>query len=138
MYSGGFYPFQSPNEFWAYWSHYVYINRYQPAPLPSYQKFVELLEDKNYFVITTNVDHQFQQAGCSKERLFYPQGNFGLWQCSLPCHHKIYDNKEQIELMLKNQDFTIGDKNLEIPDKSSLKREISSYLIPHCQKRSTP
>lgn len=116
MYSGGFYPFSSPEEFWAYWSRYIYINRYdQPAGKP-YELLFELLREKNYFVLTTNVDHRFQVAGFDKQRLFYTQGDYGLFQCSVPCHHVTYDNEGMIRAMLREQ------KNMRIP----------SELIPHC------
>lgn len=116
MYSGGFYPFPSPEEFWAYWSRYIYINRYdQPAGKP-YERLLELVRDKNYFVLTTNVDHRFQTAGFDKERLFYTQGDYGLFQCSVPCHKATYDNEENVRAMLRDQE---GGK-------------IPSSLIPHC------
>ncbi|MDE7384612.1 MAG: hypothetical protein K2M84_02520, partial [Anaeroplasmataceae bacterium] len=87
MYSGGFYPFPSLEEFWGYWSRNIYINRYQDTKYPVYEELYQLIKDKNYFVITTNVDHCFQKAGFSKERLFYTQGDYGLFQCSTPCHN---------------------------------------------------
>ena len=116
MYSGGFYPFETSEELWAYWSRYIMINRYMDAPKPVYQKLLSLVHDKNYFVITTNVDHCFQKAGFDKKRLFYTQGDYGLFQCSEPCHQKTYDNELQIRAMYKEQ------KNMRIP----------SSLIPYC------
>ena len=86
MYSGGFYPFETLEEHWAYWSRYIYINRYLDAPRPVYQILLKLVQDKDYFVLTTNVDHCFQKASFEKQRLFYTQGDYGLWQCSRPCH----------------------------------------------------
>lgn len=116
MYSGGFYPFSSPEEFWAYWSRYIYINRYdQPAGEP-YEALLRLLGDKNYFVLTTNVDHRFQVAGFDRARLFYTQGDYGLFQCSVPCHDRTYDNEAAIREMLAAQ------KDMKIP----------SSLIPRC------
>ena len=116
MYSGGFYPFPSPEEFWAYWSRYIYINRYdQPAGEP-YEALLRLLGDKNYFVVTTNVDHRFQVAGFDRARLFYTQGDYGLFQCSVPCHDRTYDNEAAIREMLAAQ------KDMKIP----------SSLIPRC------
>ena len=109
MYSGGFYPFSSAEEYWAYWSRYIYINRYMDAPKPVYEELFELVKHKNYFVITTNVDHCFQKAGFDKDRLFYTQGDYGLFQCSVPCCNKTYDNEETISLMLKEQ------SNMKIP-----------------------
>ena len=116
MYSGGFYPYPSLEEFWAYWSRYIYINRYdQPAGKP-YETLLRLVQGKNYFVLTTNVDHRFQAAGFEKERLFYTQGDYGLFQCSVPCHQKTYDNEKQVREMLARQ------KDMEIP----------SALVPRC------
>ena len=93
MYSGGFYPFSTLEEYWAWWSRHVQINRYLKAPKPVYERLLELVKNKDYFVLTTNVDHQFQMAGFDKKRLFYTQGDYGLWQCSRPCHQKTYDNE---------------------------------------------
>ena len=84
MYSGGFHSFATLEEHWAYWSRYIYINRYMDAPKPVYNALLQLVRDKDYFVLTTNVDHCFQKAGFEKQRLFYTQGDYGLWQCSLP------------------------------------------------------
>ena len=84
MYSGGFYPFPTKEEFWAYWSRYIYINRYLEAPIPVYNNLLNLVKEKDYFVITTNVDHCFQKTGFNKERLFYTQGDFGLFQSIIP------------------------------------------------------
>ena len=100
MYSGGFYPFDNLEEHWAYWSRYIYINRYMDAPRPVYTELLQLVQDKDYFVLTTNVDHQFQKAGFDKQRLFYTQGDYGLWQCSRPCHKKTYDNEPVVMEML--------------------------------------
>ena len=117
MYSGGFYPFSTEEERWAYWSRYVYINRYlEQTPNIAYSKLFHIVKDKEYFVITTNVDHQFQIAGFDKNKLFYTQGDYGLFQCSVPCHDKTYDNKELIEKMYREQ------KDGKIP----------SNLIPKC------
>jgi hypothetical protein len=99
MYSGGFYPYETLEEQWAFWARYIMINRYTPAPQDTYQKLLEIVRDKNYFVITTNVDHQFQATGFSKERLFYTQGDYGLWQCSEPCHDSTYDNEDAVRAM---------------------------------------
>ena len=116
MYSGGFYPFPTLEEQWAYWSRYIYINRYMDVDNGTYKKLFELVKDKDYFVITTNVDHQFQKAGFDKKRLFYTQGDYGLWQCSEPCHNKTYDNEETVRAMFEQQ------KDMRIP----------TELIPHC------
>lgn len=116
MYSGGFYPYETPEEMWAYWSRYIYINRYIDAPEPVYEKLLEIVKNKDYFVITTNVDHCFQKAGFDKKRLFYTQGDYGLFQCSEPCHNKTYDNEKMITLMYEKQ------KDMKIP----------SELVPKC------
>lgn len=116
MYSGGFYPFSTPEEFWAWWSRHILINRYEAPVGEVYKNLLKLVEDKNYFVITTNVDHQFQRAGFDKKRLFYTQGDYGLFQCSVPCHKEVYDNEEIVRQMAEQQ------KDMKIP----------SNLIPVC------
>ena len=116
MYTGGFYPYSTPEEYWAYWSRYILINRYENPPKPVYDELYELVKNKDYFVITTNVDHCFQKAGFKKERLFYTQGDYGLFQCSVPCRDKTYDNEEIIRRMAKEQ------KDMKIP----------SALLPRC------
>ncbi len=103
MYSGGFYPFPSPEEYWAYWSRYVFINRYTDPPEPVYNELLSLMKDKDYFVITTNVDHCFQKAGIDKKRLFYTQGDYGLFQCSEPCRQETFDNESVIRQMMESQ-----------------------------------
>ena len=103
IYSGGFYPFDTPEEYWAWWSRHIYYNRYVDAPVPVYQKLLNLIKEKNYFILTTNVDHQFQRAGFDKARLFYTQGDYGLWQCSKACHAKTYDNEDTVSQMLIRQ-----------------------------------
>ena len=137
MYSGGFADFPSLEENWAYWSRFIYINRYLDAPLPVYEKLLELVRGKDYFVITTNVDHCFQKAGFDKKRLFYTQGDYGLFQCCVPCHKKTYDNEEIVKKMLISQGFGFKDsenrKDGEIIfQENPLKMEIPSELVPHC------
>lgn len=122
MYSGGFYPFDTLEEYWAWWSRHIYVNRYDVQPGKPYKDLLELVKDKDYFVLTTNVDHQFQLAGFDKKRLFYTQGDYGLWQCSKPCHNKTYDNEEAVRKMITEQ------KNMKIP----------TELIPHCPKCGAP
>ena len=122
MYSGGFYPFETLEEHWAYWSRYIYINRYLDAPKPVYSTLLKLVQDRDYFVLTTNVDHCFQKAGFDKHRLFYTQGDYGLWQCSRPCHSKTYDNEEAVRAMLAQQN------NMKIPGE----------LVPHCPVCGAP
>lgn len=116
MYTGGFYPYRTPEEYWAYWSRYIQVNRYQNTEKPVYENLYELVKDKDYFVITTNVDHCFQKAGFDKKRLFYTQGDYGLFQCSVPCCRTTYDNRRIIEQMVKEQ------KNMRVP----------SALLPKC------
>ena len=133
MYSGGFYPFETSEEFWAYWSRYIYINRYMDPPKDTYKKLFEIVNDKDYFVITTNVDHAFQKAGFEKERLFYTQGDYGLFQCSVPCHDSTYDNKESVVMMLQSQNFEISENgDLFIPDGKKAKMEVPASIIPCC------
>ena len=103
MYSAGFYPYATPEEKWAFWSRYIYINRYVDPPKDTYKKLLDLVKDKDYFVLTTNVDHCFQKAGFDKKRLFYTQGDYGLFQCSVPCHDKTYDNEDLILDMCSEQ-----------------------------------
>lgn len=122
MYSAGFYPFETPEEQWAYWSRHIWHNRYVPAPRDTYAKLLKLLQGTDFFVITTNVDHQFQQAGFPKERLFYTQGDYGLWQCSVPCHRQTYDNREAVEAMVEQQHD----------------RRIPTDLVPRCPRCGAP
>ncbi len=122
MYSGGFYPFEALEEYWAYWSRYIFINRYQDPPKPVYSDLLCQVKGKDYFVLTTNVDHCFQKAGFDKSRLFYTQGDYGLWQCSKPCHQKTYDNEENVRQMIAQQ------KDMKIP----------SELIPKCPVCGAP
>lgn len=121
MYSGGFYPYKTPEEHWAYWSRYIFVNRYQDAPKPIYEELLKLVADKDYFVITTNVDHCFQKAGFDKKRLFYTQGDYGLFQCSEPCYRKTFDNEDIVLEMLKQQ------KDMKIPTELL-------PVCPHCGK----
>ena len=109
MYSGGFYPYDTLEEYWAYWSRYIYINRYMDEPKPVYDRLLELVRDKDYFVITTNVDHCFQKAGFDKKRLFYTQGDYGLFQCSEPCCQETYDNEETVRKMVLSQGYEIAE-----------------------------
>ncbi len=133
MYSGGFYPFKTLEEHWAYWSRYIYINRYMDAPKPVYGDLLKLVRDKDYFVLTTNVDHQFQKAGFDKDRLFYTQGDYGLWQCSVPCHNKTYDNEAAVREMAAAQGFDFAeDGSLCVPAGRELQMEVPSELIPYC------
>ena len=122
IYSGGFYPFNTLEEYWAWWSRHIYYNRYTTPPLPTYETLLSLVKNKDYFVLTTNVDHQFQRAGFDKKRLFYTQGDYGLWQCSRACHPKTYDNEQAVKKMLVEQN------NMKIP----------SNLISYCPVCGAP
>ena len=122
MYSGGFYPFPDREEFWAYWSRYIFINRYMDAPKPVYDDLLALVRDKDYFVITTNVDHCFQKAGFDKKRLFYTQGDYGLFQCSEPCRQVTFDNESLIRRMMAEQ------RGMRVP----------SPLVPVCPHCGRP
>lgn len=124
MYSGGFFPFATPEEHWAYWSRYIYINRYMDAPKPVYDDLLKLVQDKDYFVITTNVDHCFQKAGFDKKRLFYTQGDYGLFQCSEPCCQETFDNEAAIREMVKRQE------DMKVPTELL-------PVCPHCGKPLT-
>ena len=133
MYSGGFYPYATPEEHWAYWSRYIWINRYMAAPKPVYETLFSLVKDKDYFVLTTNVDHCFQKAGFDKHRLFYTQGDYGLFQCSGPCCQKTYDNEETVRRMVLAQGYEIGpDGALILPEGTAPKAEIPAGLVPRC------
>lgn len=122
MYSASFYPYETLEEYWAYWSRHIYYNRYINAPKNTYSNLLKLVKDKDYFVLTTNVDHQFQKAGFDSKRLFYTQGDYGLWQCSKPCHQQTYDNEDIVHQMIEQQ------KDMKIP----------TSLIPHCPKCGAP
>ncbi len=133
MYSGGFFPYPTPGEFWAYWSRYIWINRYMNAPKPVYENLLRLVKDKDCFVLTTNVDHCFQKAGFDKERLFYTQGDYGLFQCSEPCHQKTYDNEEIVRGMVEAQGWKTGpDNSLTVPDGVALTMTVPEELFPKC------
>ena len=122
IYSGGFYPFETLEEYWAWWSRHIFYNRYVDAPVPVYDKLLTAVKGTDYFVLTTNVDHQFQRAGFDKKRLFYTQGDYGLWQCSRACHDRTYDNEVTVRRMLDEQ----GD--MKVP----------SELVPYCPVCGAP
>ena len=116
MYSAGFYPFPSEEEKWGYWSRHIFCNRYDQPPSRVHENLLRLLAGKDFFVLTTNVDHLFQANGFPKDRLFYTQGDYGLWQCRTPCHQKTYDNEETVRRMVAEQ------KNRRVP----------TELLPRC------
>ncbi len=162
MYAGGFYPYDTQEEHWAYWSRYIYVNRYMDPPKPVYDRLFELVKDKDYFVLTTNVDHCFQKAGFDKRRMFYTQGDYGLFQCSEPCHQATYDNETQVRRMMEAQGFVftqaegtnaqcpgkaesgkagqeaIQGETLILPETGALKMSIPSELVPRCPKCGKP
>ena len=122
MYSGGFYPYGTPEEHWAYWSRYIWVNRYMDPPKPVYDDLLKLVQAKDYFVITTNVDHCFQKAGFDKKRLFYTQGDYGLFQCSEPCCQETFGNESIVKAMVERQ------RDMRIP----------TSLIPRCPHCGKP
>lgn len=122
MYAGGFYPFETLEEYWAWWSRQIMVNRYTKAPKPVYEDLLALVRDRDCFVLTTNVDHQFQLAGFDKQRLFYTQGDYGLWQCSGPCHQETYDNEETVRKMFAEQ------RDMRVP----------AELVPRCPRCGRP
>lgn len=139
MYAGGFYPYPTLNEYWAYWSRYIYINRYMDPPKPLYRELYSRVKNRDYFVITTNVDHCFQKAGFDKSRLFYTQGDYGLFQCGKPCHQDTYDNDETISHMVEAQGYRIAeDGNLYLPKGVTVSMSVPDELIPHCPKCGRP
>ena len=122
MYAGGFYPFGTLEEYWAWWSRQILVNRYEAGVGKPYRDLLALVEGRDHFVLTTNVDHQFQLAGFEKKRLFYTQGDYGLWQCSKPCCQQTYDNEEQVRQMVEAQ------RDMKIP----------TALIPRCPRCGEP
>ena len=139
MYTGGFYPYQTLEEHWAYWSRYIQINRFQNAPKPVYDLLYRLVSAKDYFVLTTNVDHCFQKAGFDKNRLFYTQGDYGLFQCSVPCHQTTYENASIVRKMAESQGYTFSpDGTLILPAGVTPEMKIPSELIPRCPKCGKP
>lgn len=142
MYSAGFYPYETPEEYWAYWSRYIFINRYQNAPKNVYDALFRLVQDKDYFVLTTNVDHCFQKSGFDKRRLFYTQGDYGLFQCSRPCHQKTYDNEAVVRKMVEAQGYVIdanaADGTLALPENEHPKMTVPADLVPYCPVCGAP
>lgn len=139
MYSGGFYPYETLEEYWTYWSRYIYINRYMNPSVSVYDKLYNLVKDKDYFVLTTNVDHCFQRAGFDKNRMFYTQGDYGLLQCSKPCHMSTYDNEALVRQMVEAQGYVIEiDGALTLSDDVTPKMSVPTELIPYCPKCGAP
>ena len=131
MYSGGFYPYPTKEIFWAYWARYIYINRYMDPPKPVYQDLLSLVKDKDYFVITTNVDHCFQKAGFDKKRLFYTQGDYGLFQSTDPANRVTFDNEAWVMQAMEAQGFIRNTEGFfAMPASGRIAMEIPTSLIP--------
>ena len=116
MYSAGFYNFPTLEEYWAYFSLYVYINRYDIEENETYLNLYNIVKNKNYFVITTNVDGRFADSKFDKDKIFAVQGDFSLFQCSKPCRQETFYNEKYIREMIKYK------KEMKIP----------TELIPKC------
>ena len=139
MYSGGFYPYKTQEEFWAYWSRYIWINRYMDAPKSTYYDLFRLVRGKDYFVLTTNVDHCFQKAGFDKARLFYTQGDYGLFQCSKPCCKQTWDNESMVRDMVLSQGFIIRERNkMILPEGTIAAMTVPTELLPRCPNCGRP
>ena len=139
MYSGGFYPYPTQEEFWAFWSRNIWVNRYTDAPKSTYSDLLRLVREKDYFVLTTNVDHCFQKAGFDKARLFYTQGDYGLFQCSKPCCQKTWDNEDSVRRMILAQGFRIGAHGeLVLPEGREAAMSVPTDLLPKCPNCGRP
>ena len=142
MYSGGFYPYETLEEFWAYWCRNIWINRYAPIPSELYERLLALVKDKDYFALTTNVDHCFQRSGFDKKRLFYTQGDYGLFQSSSPsgtAKNKTYDNYGVIRRMILQEGYQLGDNGeLIVPKGTEIRMSVPSDLVPACPDDGKP
>ena len=116
----------SPEQFWSFWARHIKEIRFDPPVTKPYEDLAKILKNKNYFVINTNVDGQYEKSDLDKERVFAPQGNYSLLQCSLPCSNDVYDDKEIIERMVKN-----------MPDKFHIRTE-DVPKCPHCGRFLIP
>ena len=133
MYSGGFYPFPNEETLWAWWARHIYFNRYIDSPKPVYENLLSLVKDKDYFVLTTNVDHRFQRAGFDKKRLFYTQGDYGLFQSVDPKIKKTFDNEEWVTKAMAAQGFVRDEKRFfAVPEDKNIQMTIPTELIPRC------
>lgn len=138
MYSGGFYPFATLEEFWGYWSRTILVNRYEGGAGSTYERLLKLIRDRDFFVITTNVDHCFQRAGIDRKRLYYMQGDYGLFQCSRPCHQRTYDNEDAVRAMVAAVDERIQTQREQGIAPSELDLGVPSELVPHCPVCGAP
>ncbi len=130
MYSGGFYPYPDAETRWAFWARNIYVNRYMDPPRPVYNDLFELVKEKDYFVITTNVDHCFQKAGFDKKRLFYTQGDYGLFQSTDPSNRITFDNEEWVMKAMESQGFVRNAEGIfEMPE-CGVSLKIPAGLIP--------
>ena len=133
MYSGGFYPFPNRETLWAWWARHIYFNRYIEPPKPVYRDLFSIIKDKEYFVITTNVDHQFQRVGFDKKRLFYTQGDYGLFQSMNPQNQKTYDNEEWVMRAIEVQGFKKNSEGFfDVPENKEISMTIPTDMIPKC------
>ena len=139
MYAGGFYPFPDGETRWAFWARNIYVNRYTEAPKPVYRDLLSLVEDKDYFVITTNVDHQFQKAGFDKTRLFYTQGDYGLFQHPDGRIKKTYENEVWVREAMAAQGFQPdGAGGFRRPEGGGISMRIPHELLPTCPDDGAP
>ena len=139
MYTGGFWRYENMETFWAYWSRYIWVNRYMDPPKSVYDDLFKLARGKDYFVLTTNVDHCFQKAGFDKDRLFYTQGDYGLFQCSKPCSQVTWDNEGMVRDMLLAQGYGIGEGNaLTLPEGATPAMAVPTALLPKCPNCGRP
>ena len=133
IYSGVFYPFPNEETLWAWWARHIYFNRYIDSPKPVYENLLSLVKDKDYFVLTTNVDHRFQRAGFDKKRLFYTQGDYGLFQSVDPKIKKTFDNEEWVTKAMAEQGFVRDEKGFfAVPENKNIRMTIPTELIPRC------
>jgi len=116
MYSGDFYPYETLEEYWAFEAKAILVNRYDIPSLPLYHKILDIVKNRNYFVLTTNVENQFVKSGFSNDKVFATQGDYSFFQCGVGCHKKLYYNEDIIRKMVANT------KNCKIP----------SDLVPKC------
>ena len=123
MYTAGFYPFETLEEKWGYWSKHIYINDVGAEGTRLYEKLHELVKDKQYFVITTNVDNQFTKSGFPSNKVYATQGSYNYFQCSKACHDSLYKNTGIIKEMVDNID-----EELKIP----------GDMVPYCPKCGEP
>ena len=117
LYSSSFYDFETEEEKWAYFAKHIYFACTGMEGTKLYKNIYEAIKDKEYFVITTNVDDQFYKSGFDKNKIFRVQGSYRYIQCSKACHDKLYDDTEMVKDMIK-----ATDKELKIP----------SSLVPIC------